>query len=270
MNQDELKQFGDLAKKYERGKDKDAVKKIFSEDMHEVFQEVNDAGHSAATLKAEEKYKPIVEQTEAFKQRAEAAEAKLKAFDDKAPDVATVRKTYEDAEKRLREEYDNRIKTMETQHATALQDAQAKLIDERLKVAKKNLVKKLADSKIGVDEEYAETILVERADVKDRIKVEADGSVKVLKKDSKDMYIVPAEGREALDHLAEELGETVQDRWKTSGGGRGSGTRGSEGGSTGALSERFENTRKRIQESEKAARDQRGAGSAAERLGSRR
>lgn len=272
MTDDELTQFATLAKKYERVKDKEKVLALVSADMHEVFQEINDRGHSAATKAKQADIDKLSGDLTEFKTRAETAEGKLKSFDDKAPDVAKVRETYENAEKALRQEYDKRIQDMTVAQDTALKSKDEALVNVRFGVVKRDLVSKMADSKFGVDKEYAETILVEKPDVKSRIKVDADGSVKVLKKGSTDMFIAPAEGKSPLDHLAEELSEGVEAKWKVSGNGRGSATRGSEGGSAGngSLSEKFDATRARVAESAKAAAAAKTGGSALERLGSSR
>lgn len=270
MTKEELEQLKELAKKYERGKDKDTVLKVISEDMHEVFQEINDGGHSAATKAAEKKLKGLEDQVEPLKKRAETAEAKLEAFDNQAPDVAKVRKTYEENEQKLRNEHAARMQQVQTEHEQALQKKDQELTQSRLSIAKKTLVDKLVS--VGkVDKDYAETILVNRPDVTERLNPDpATGNVRVLKKGSKDMFIVPAEGRTDIDHLVDELAEGVEAKWKTSGAGRGSGTRGSEGGSgatNGSLDQRFQARRDRAKAIEKGARDAKAGGSGAERLG---
>lgn len=270
MTEDELKQFKELAGKYERGKDKEAVKKIFSESIHEVFQEVNDGGHSAATKTKQAEIDALSTQLTEVKTRAETAEGKLKAFDDKAPDVAKVRETYEAAEKALRQQYDETIKNTEAKFTQQLTEKEQALLNTRLDVTKRDLVSRLVDPKFGVDKEYAETVLMAKPEVAGRLKVDADGSVKVLKKGSTDMYIVPAEGRTAIDHLAEELGDTVDERWKTTGVRGGSGSRGSEGGGGKAgTGQQFEALRERVQAQEKARSETR-ATSGLDRLGGRR
>lgn len=272
MTDEELTQFAALAKKYEK-KDKDKVLAIVSNDVHEVFQEINDRGHSAATKAKQTDIDRLSGEVTDLKTRAEAAEGKLKAFDDKAPDVAKVRETYEKAEKDLRAEYDSRIATLTTQQRTELEAKDTALMGVRLASAQKDLIEKLTNSKLGVDKDFAETVLVNKPEVKNRIRVEADGSVKILKKGSTDMYIVPAEGKTPIDHLAEELAEVVEPKWKKSGTSRGSATKGSEGGGGGSgdLAGDFDATRKRVQDSEKAASTARTqGGSALERLGSSR
>lgn len=270
MTDDELVQFEALAKKYERGKDKERVKKIISESVHEVFQDINDGGHSAATKAKQAEIEKLETENKGLKDRADTAEGKLRAFDDQAPDVAKVRKTYEDNEARLRKEYDDKLREQGEAHTKALQQKDTELLESKLAFAKKNLVDKLSASKLGIDKEYAETVLLEKPEVKERLKAD-NGQVKVLQRGSKDMYIVPAEGKDALDHFAEELAENVEAKWKVSGGGRGSGTHGSEGGSgTGNLAQRFDDTRKRVKEREEEAAKVKGNGSGLERLGSRR
>lgn len=270
MTEDELKQFVELAKKYERGKDKAAVVKAISEHAHEAFQDIHDTGHSAATSAKNTEIKTLEGQVLDFKTRAETAETKLKGIDEKSPDIAKVRETYEAAEKKLREEHQAHVNTLTQQQQDALKAKDKALLDLQLKQATGQLVKKLADSKLGVVEDYAETILINKDDVKSRLVPQPDGSVKVLKKGSTDLFIVPTDDQTALDIFAQELAEGVDDRWKGSGSGRGSGSKGSEGGSGAPLAEKFENTRKRVGEKEKEAAKSKESGSALERLGSRR
>lgn len=270
MTEQELQQFKELAKKYTRGADKEAVKKIVAEDMHEVFQDINDGGHSAATKASTEKISTLETQVKALETRAVDAEGKLKELDGKAPDAAKLRETYEKREKDLRGEYEERERKLREQADALVKEKDKTITSVRLENARKALVEKLTGEKLGVEKEYAETIIVNKPEVNDRLRAEADGSIKVLKPGSTDMFIVPAEGRDPLDHLAEELAEKVDDRWKTSGAGRGSGTTGSSGGAGKGTAERFENTRKRIQEREKTEAESRKGGSALERLGARR
>lgn len=268
MTEDELKQFRELAKKYERGKDKDAVLKIFSEDIHEVYQDVNDKGHSAATAAKQKDVEALSGQLTSERARADEAERKLKGMQE-APDIATMRQTYEQNEKKLREEHDIKLNTQKTEFERQLQDKDKLLIETRLEVARGKLVDELAGSKLGIDKEYAETVLVAKPDINGRLKLQPDGKPGVLKKGSQDMFIVPAEGRTALEHFAEEIAESVEDKWKGSGQGRGSATTGSSGGNN-ATASRFDATRERVQKREKEAAAAKAGGSAHERLGGRR
>lgn len=270
MTKEELEQFRALAKKYTRGTDKEEVIKIISEDIHEVYQEVNDRGHGAATKSKQADIDDLSTKLTTEKTRAEDLDRQLKAIKE-APDIAAMREKYEADEKRLRNEHAQALQKQEGEFKGQLQVKEQALLDTRLDVAKRSLVAQLADSKIGVDQEYAHTVLVEKPEVKGRLKVDPDGTIKVLKKGSQDMYIVPAEGRTALEHLAEELAEGVEAKWKGSGTGRGSGTEGSVGGAgAGSTTQLFEDTRARVKEREKAQAASRASGSAHERLGSRR
>ena len=271
MTDDELKQLGDLMKKYERGKDKAAVVKIISDSAHEAFQDIHDTGHSAATAAKNADIKSLEAQVLEFKTKFETADGKLKAFDEKAPDVAKVRETYEAAERKLREEHQQAMQNLTQKQQDELKAKDQALLQLQLKQATSALVKKLAVGENGVVEDYAETILMNKNEVKSRLVPQPDGSVKVLKKGSTDLFIVPTDDQTALDIFAAELAEGVDDRWKGSGVGRGSGSKGSEGGSGAPLVEKFDNTRKRVTtKATEAAKATKEAGSGLERLGSRR
>lgn len=269
MTEDELKQFKELAKKYERGKDKEAVLKLFSEDIHEVFQEVNDRGHSAATKAKQADLDRVSGELTTAKSQLDEATRKLAGIQE-APDVATMRAKYEADEKKLREETEQRLANKDKEWEGKVKEKEEALTTTRLSVAKQELVRRLTADPLGVDPEYAETVLVARPDVTGRLKVEADGSVKVLKKGSTDMFIAAAEGRTPLDHLAEELGEGVDAKWKVAGTGRGSGTTGSSGGSGTNKAAEFEAARARVKTREEAGKKARESGSALDRLGARR
>lgn len=271
MTEEELKQFGELAKKYERGKDKAAVAKIISDSVHEVFQEIHDTGHSAATSSKKGEITKLEEQVIDLKKRAETAEAKLTGIDEKSPDIAKVRETYEKAEKELRDKHQVEMQKLTEQQQSDLKAKDAALLDLQLKQATGVLVKKLAAGENGVVEDYAETILMNKPDIRSRLVPQPDGTVKVLKKGSTDLFIVPTDNLTALDIFATELAEGVDDKWKGSGVGRGSASKGSEGGSGTPLVEKFNAVRTRVKAKEtEAVKATKDAGSGLERLGSRR
>lgn len=270
MTEEELKQFKELAKKYERGKDKEAVTKVFSDDIHEVFQDVHDKGHSAATAAKQKDVDALSNQLTTARSTAEELQRKLDGIKE-APDIATMRQKFEEDERNLRKQQDESLAKQKQEFEGKLQEKDGIIINTRLSVAKKDLVGHLVSDKLSIDPDYANTVLIAKPEVTSRLKVNDDGSVQVLKKGSTDMFIVPADGRTALDHLAEELAEGVDAKWKVSGAGRGSGTNGSQGGNaTGSVADRMEAARTRVKDAEKTTATAKAAGSGLERLGARR
>lgn len=255
MNADELKQFTELAKKFE-AKDLEEVKKVVQSSMHPVFQDINDGGRAAANADNKQKLEKTQQQLDAEKQAREKAETDLKALEGKAPEAT-----------KLKEKYDAEVTLIRQQSEQKVKETEKQLLEERLEVAKAKLSKELEDLK--VDPEYASTVLVAREDVVARLKPGEKGKVDVLKAGSQDVTIVPAEGKTAVKHLAEELAEKVPDRWKTSKVKRGSGTHGSGGGggSDGTI---YDNIRNDVAEKTKEQKKQNQTRSGLERLGSRR
>lgn len=250
MTDEELKQFGELAKKFE-AKDKEAVLKVVRADIHPVFQEINDGGRTAANTDHKTKLDALTAERDGLKTRAEKAEQDLKELDGKAPDAT-----------KLREKYETDLKAERDKHAVELTKRDQDIVGVRLEVAKQRLVEKLASEGREIDPEYASTVVVNRQDIVDRIQVTKDSpDIKVLKAGSRDLHIVPADGKDALDHLADEVAAGVADKWKGSKVRKGSGSNTGAGGSGGSK-DRFENIRERAKtrSEEKAKSKEQGSG----------
>lgn len=260
MNDTELKQFKELAKKYE-AKDKAEVLKIVQDDIHEVFQEINDNGRTAANNDNKKTVTDLTKERDKFKADFERVDKQLKELDGKAPDAA-----------KLREEHNREVQKLEDRFKTELGTKEQEVLQAELRLARERLTDKLAALK--VDREYSKTILANRDDVVTRLVPErtSDGKVrvKVLRKDSKELEIVPANNKDPLDHLAEELAGGVEAKWKNSGVQKGSATKGSEGGTGRDSTDRFEQARSRAKTRSEAAEAARKGGSALERLGGRK
>lgn len=254
MTDDELKQFGELAKKYEP-KDKAAVLKIVQTDIHPVFQDINDGGRTAANADLKPRLDKATADLEAITTRATKAENDLKELEGKAPDATKLREKYEADLKQEREKHQAEINTRDSE-----------VVNVRREVAKTKLVDRLAD-KYEVDREYASTVLVNRQDINDRIQVDKSSNVKVLKAGSTDLHIVPAEGRDSLDHLAEEVAGSVDAKWKSTKVRKGADSK-SGGGGTGEAS-RFDAVRERAKGPSQEREAARKAGSGLDRLGGR-
>jgi hypothetical protein len=255
MTEDELKQFGDLAKKFE-DKDKDAVLKILKKDVHPVFQEINDGGRSAANADIKPKLEKAEKEAGEFKARAEKAENDLKELEGKAPDAAALRKKYEDDLKKERETLQGQIDA-----------AKKETVEVRLENARQKLIDKLVSGDDQIDREYANTVIANRDDVKARIKLDEKNAVRVLKEGSQDLFIVPADGKDALDHLAGEIAGKVDDKWKGSKVRRGSNTTTGTGGS--GTKNEFDEIRESVKGRSEERSKSREAGSGLDRLGGR-
>lgn len=255
MTEDELKTFGELAKKFEP-KDKATVLKIVQTDIHPVFQEINDGGRTAANADLKPKLDTAEASVVTLTKRAEKAETDLKELEGKAPEVG-----------KLREKFENELKEERKKFTEQLETKDGEILRTRLEVAKQNLVDRLA-SKHEVDREYASTVVVNRQDVQDRIQVDKTSpAVKVLKAGSKDLHIVPAEGKDALDHLAEEVAVGIDDKWKGSKVRKGTETQSRPGGAP--AEDRFKATRERAAAHSSQSEAAKKAGSGLDRLGGR-
>jgi hypothetical protein len=259
MTDEEFKQLEELAGKFEDAKDRGRVAKAIQSKMHPVFQDINDGGRAAANKDNEQKVASLTTERDQLKTRAEKAEGDLKDLDGKAPDAT-----------KLREKYEADLKAEREKHTRELQEKDQTAVNIRLDVAKQRLVDRLAAEGREVDREYAQTVLVQRPDVISRMQVDAKSpDVKVFKQGSTELHIVPAEGRDALDHLAEELAAVVPEKWKGSKVQRGSASNGGTGGGNGKT-DRFDAARERGKDRTKGRKEAKDSGSGLERLGGRR
>lgn len=234
MTAEELTQFKALAKKYE-AKDKDEVLGVLKADVHEVFQDINDGGRRAANEANKTKMDSLEAKVTTAEAAKVAAEKKVTELNGQAPDAA-----------RLKETYDRSIADLQSTHKTELEAKDGVILTERISNAKKELVTALV--KAGIDEEYASTIMVEKAEVRDRLKPGQDGKIQIMKSGS-DLPLVPPGGDKTIYNLlAEELAPTVTDRWKTSKVKRGSGNTGSEGGADDQGATTFDEIRTEVKE----------------------
>lgn len=231
MTKEELAQFTELAKKFE-AKDLEEVKTAIQTHAHPVFQDINDGGRRAANTDSDKKVKDAEKKAETEKARADKAQADLDDLNGKAPDAAVLRRKYEADLAQTRKEYEDKLTAKDREFTT-----------ERLKTAQLKLADKL--DKLGINKEYAETIVVNRDAVKNRIQF-VDGQIRVLKAGSSDVHIVPAADKDGLDHLAEELAPTIDTTWRNSKVKRGSGMTGNESDVTVGNAKEFDDIRKEV------------------------
>jgi hypothetical protein len=214
----ELATMSELAKKADK-EDLPKVKALIQKDLHPVFQEINDGGRSAANAEAATKLAKAEEKATEAISKAAKAEADLKELREKNPDAAEQIRKAEEKVERAKEKAKEERDQLEGQ-----------LSSEREARAVSDLVKELIAA--GVDPEYAGTVMAEKREIRDRIRIK-DGKVEVLQKGNKELTITPADGRTAIDHLAEELVKDVADKWKTSNVSRGPAFDGLGNGGTG-------------------------------------
>lgn len=224
---------------------KDQVVTALKSGAHPVFQEVFNAGHSTATEQAKTDKQALETQLADVKADLDKATTRVQELEEKAPDVAKVR-----------EQYQTEITDLKTKHEQELEDRDQRLRNERMGRAVSDLRTKLVER--GVDGEYAQ-VKVERADVRARLRHNDDGQLEVLQA-GKEIPFQPADGKNALDLLADEIREGTDPKWITSNADRGSGTGGGGGRPGGDM---FDRIRKETKEREKAQ----GARSPEERLG---
>lgn len=246
MTPDELKQFGELAKKFEPA-DKDAVLKIVKDDIHPVFQDINDGGRSAANLANDTKVKAVTKERDDALAKVTKAEKDLADLNGQAPDAAKLRKKYEEDVATAREDF--------LKKETVLK---AQLRDTRKDSHLDKLVDILADptGPYQIDREYATTILIKKPEVVSRLAVDDDGKLTVFKQGSTELPLVPpTDGKKTLLHLvADDVVTGVEAKWKVSGVKRGSGTKGSGAGDVdkGEKGKVFANIRREVETKEKA------------------
>lgn len=264
MTPDELKQFGELAKKFEPA-DKDAVLKIVKDDIHPVFQDINDGGRTAANVANDTKIKTITKERDDALVKVQKAEKDLADLNGQAPDAAKLRKKYEDDVAIAREEFAKKENTLKAQ-----------LRDTRKDGHLDKLVDLLADptGPYQIDRDYASTILIKKPEVVSRLAVDDDGKLTVFKQGSTELPMVPpTDGKKTLLHLvADDVVTGVDAKWKVSGVKRGSGTKGSGGGDSdkGDKAKVYDNIRTEVQKKEKAGTERNNKPSGYEKLRSGR
>ncbi len=201
LSTEEITQLTELAKKFEPA-NTDAVHSIVQTHFHPVFQRINDGGRAAANAdnkaKLEEK-ENLVRTTQGL---LDKAKEDLKLLTEKTPEVAV-----------LRREYEEKIRGLEATHKTQLEERDRLVVQGHQDRAVSDFVSTITT--LGVDAEYARTVLASRADIKSRIRVK-DGKVEVLQAGQQELTITPAANKTSIDHLAEEVFGTVGDKWKVS------------------------------------------------------
>lgn len=265
MTPDELKQFGELAKKFEPA-DKDAVVKIVKDDIHPVFQDINDGGRSAANLANETKVKAVTKERDDALAKVKKAEGDLEALNGQAPDAAKLRLKYEQDLAAARTDFEGKEKVLKAQ-----------LKDTRKDTNLSKLVDILADptGAYQVDRDYAETVLIKKDEVVSRVLIDDDGKLTVTKKGAPDIPLVPpSDGKKTLLHLlADDAVAGLDPKWKTSKVKRGSSTQGSGGGESTDTTEGkklYEGIRETVGKKEKAGAERAKGPSGYEKLRSGR
>lgn len=231
----------------------DEVADALKEHKGSIFQTIFNRGHKYATKEAETKLETLESERDAERERAAKAEAKVAKLEESQPDVKAIKREFEDEIERLQGE---------------LKDARASgnsRVQEVLDARARSDLKALLMSKDfgGIDPDYAD---VQAQKVADRIRHEPiegeDGRFKlqVLVEGSDN---IPVQADDPLKHLAKQVSDKVDARFKSANVDTGSGTdTGGAGGNGGDL---YEDIRKDVKEKQEAKKQT--AGSAAERLG---
>jgi hypothetical protein len=171
--------------------DKAGVLAALQAKVHGLYQMSFDAGHRAATA-AERTAREAVEArlTEATTAR-EKAEKDLRDYQAKTPDVAKVT-----------EQFQAEIARLNTEHEQALKAEKAARTEADLNRAMSDLQIRLG----RLVKPALAKVLVQDKDIRDRVKVKADGSYEVMQA-GKTIPFSPAEGKDVLELLAAEIAE---------------------------------------------------------------
>ena len=236
MTDEELTQFTALAKKFEP-KDKDKIVTVLKADMHPVFQEVHDQGHSAATTKGKTDLKTATDKLTAAETKVTELEGQLEALGGKAPDLQALQKSH-----------DKQLQDLKDKHKAKLETLQGELDTARIEFAQEQLVTELV-GKYNVDQEYADTILAKKPEITKRFKFNEAKKLEVLQ-NGKDIPFAETDGQTGVKLLAAELAPTIDKKWINSKVNRGSGLRGTAGGDTGG--NRYDDAMKEVEAKGKA------------------
>jgi len=236
LTEQELAQFAELAKKFEMPQ-LDTVKGLVQTHLHPVFQAINDGGRAAANQTNKQRLEELTGQVTQLTEQKSALDGEIRSLRDKSPDVKELTLRHEQA-----------LADLKQQHTTELATMRGQLVTSHRGRAVADLVAELTSDKFKVDPEYANTVIAQRPDVLNRLKVGQDGTTSVLQQGQQELTITPAPGRTAIGHLAEELAGTIDDRWKRSGVDRGPNA--TPGGA--AESARFEQLRSSVRATDEA------------------
>ena len=233
------------------------VARTMKENAHALFQHVFNVGHSERNKKATNDEKALRDQLTAKEEEATRLQSELETAKAGQPDAA----------KRVTE-LEGQIRTLQQQHADTPKELPGQVAEAKRTARLETLRGKLA---AHLDPDYAE-VLVQKAEVRDRVRLNDDGSFDVLQAVG-GIPFAPAEGADPMDLLVGELVETTR-RTKptlvTSGAEAGSGT-GSTGGQAaerkGGDAKFFDGIREKAKEEQKRTTPDGGTG--AQRMGLR-
>lgn len=198
--------------------DKGSVVTALQAQAQPIFQSIFDKGHAAATARFNGEKSELEGKITGLNETIRTKDTQIQQLSEKAPEVATLTQQHQTEINRLKEEQKN-----------ALRVANETLIGERRSRARGDLRVKLVG--LGVDSDYAE-MLVNKPDMEKRIRPNAQGQMEFIRADNDAPY-APAQGKDVLDLMAEELKAVVPPKFITVSGDRGSGTRSADSGSGG-------------------------------------
>lgn len=231
------------------GKDNSLIAGAVQKLLAPVYQDIFNKGHGVATAKAQGDRVELEANTNRLNGELVTAAAKIKELEESKPDVAKVRK-----------QYDESIDVLKNEHKTQVQKLQTTITAEREARALADIRSGLQS--LGVDADYAD-VLASKDDVKRRLKFKDDGSVEVLQA-GKDIPIIASGDKKPVALLVDELRTTVPAKFVTSNGDRGSGTSGAGGASADTTSKTWAQGIRDTATAERAAK--KPSGSASDRL----
>jgi hypothetical protein len=217
--------------------DHPAVLTALQKSAQPIFQGIFDKGHAAATQRYTAEKATLDGTIANLTTQNQQKDEQIRQLGEAKPDVVA-----------MQTKHAADIQRLEDKHKNELKVANDTLIGERMSRTGSDLKTKLVV--LGVDAEYAE-VVVSKAEREKRWRPNAKGIVEIFRADTDAPY-APAQGKDALDLLAEELKTAVPPKFITVNGDSGSGTTTSTtGAATGK--KKFDNIREDVKKKEAAS-----------------
>jgi hypothetical protein len=229
---------------------RDEVHTLVQEKGRELWQHIFNAGHSTATQQSKKDREKWDADKVTLQGEIKTLKDKVKEIEGKSPEVASIRQQYE-----------TEIKKLQDQIAERDQQETERRRSETITSHRNDLISKLTALK--VNPAFARTLVFD-PDVAGRLVIAESGELQVMQKGT-NIPIITANGKSALDVLAEELRSGVPNDLIVASGDRGTGRR-ADGTPAGAEPNFYDKIRKDVKAREEAATPRTGR-EGASRLG---
>ncbi len=214
-----------------------------------IHQGIFDKGFGKAKTEFQVREVALQDQLKAATEDLGKVQGELKEVREKAPDVGKVT-----------EQFQGEIKSLKDKHKQDIDTLRASNLAEK---RNRDLATLRAQLAAKLDPEYAK-LKSELGETASRLRYNSDGNLEVMQA-GKEIPFAPAEGKNPLDLLADEIITSADPKWVVSNVNGGSGVNnsgGNSGGGSGSVYERIRAERAKAEEAKKHT-----AGTAAERLG---